>query len=171
MPAGALNAAKTHCPRGHHYTSENVYVLPSRPNARYCRACRRDEKRRAKNLIRHGDADWSPAPPPTPEERKARVAAWKRANAHRVREANARRSARKRKAGTFLLTPKDQQRLAGPCLYCGSPGGTIDHVVPIARGGTHGIGNLVPCCLPCNMSKHKSTVMEWRRRTNRPGGY
>lgn len=29
----------THCPAGHEYTPENTYVAPSRPNARYCRAC------------------------------------------------------------------------------------------------------------------------------------
>jgi hypothetical protein len=30
---------KTHCPQGHPYDEPNVYRLPSRPNARYCRAC------------------------------------------------------------------------------------------------------------------------------------
>ena len=36
---------KTHCPRGHEYTPENTYVLPSRPNARYCRTCHREQTR------------------------------------------------------------------------------------------------------------------------------
>lgn len=35
------NVAKTHCPQGHAYDEINTYVLPSRPNARYCRACQR----------------------------------------------------------------------------------------------------------------------------------
>lgn len=39
--SGAHWRAKTHCPAGHAYTPENTYRLPSRPNARYCRACRR----------------------------------------------------------------------------------------------------------------------------------
>lgn len=34
------NANKTHCSRGHEYTPENTYVIPSRPRGRYCRACR-----------------------------------------------------------------------------------------------------------------------------------
>lgn len=32
---------KTHCPQGHAYTPENTKVIPSRPTARYCRACHR----------------------------------------------------------------------------------------------------------------------------------
>jgi hypothetical protein len=35
------NASKTHCPQGHPYDEQNTYVLPSRPNARYCRTCQR----------------------------------------------------------------------------------------------------------------------------------
>ncbi|WP_168714674.1 NUMOD4 motif-containing HNH endonuclease [Streptomyces sp. A0592] len=34
-------ASRTHCPQGHEYTSENTRVTPSRPNARYCKACYR----------------------------------------------------------------------------------------------------------------------------------
>ncbi len=33
-------ASKTHCAHGHPYTPENIYVRPSRPNARHCRMCR-----------------------------------------------------------------------------------------------------------------------------------
>ena len=33
------NKRKTHCPQGHPYDAENTRVIPSRPGARYCRAC------------------------------------------------------------------------------------------------------------------------------------
>lgn len=33
------NVNKTHCPQGHPYDEVNTYVTPSRPTARYCRAC------------------------------------------------------------------------------------------------------------------------------------
>ncbi|MGP9622564.1 NUMOD4 motif-containing HNH endonuclease [Corynebacterium sp. AOP34-AQ2-28] len=32
-------ANKTHCPAGHPYDAENMKVIPSRPTARYCKAC------------------------------------------------------------------------------------------------------------------------------------
>lgn len=43
---GSSNARKTHCPKGHPYSGENLYVPPSRPN-RMCRTCRRDQKKAA----------------------------------------------------------------------------------------------------------------------------
>lgn len=33
------NANKTHCPQGHPYDEANTIKIPSRPTARYCRAC------------------------------------------------------------------------------------------------------------------------------------
>lgn len=42
---------KTHCPQGHPYTPENTRIIPSRPNARYCKACQKEHlrKHREKN--------------------------------------------------------------------------------------------------------------------------
>jgi hypothetical protein len=43
------------------------------------------------------------------------------------------------------------------CVYCGRTSKDsvldIDHVVPIAAGGTNDIENLVPACVECNMGK------------------
>jgi excisionase family DNA binding protein len=44
------------------------------------------------------------------------------------------------------------------CYYCGVPlhpirTFTIDHVVPVVRGGTNDLGNLVASCRSCNTSK------------------
>lgn len=44
---GALQRAKTHCPRGHAYTPANTYVQPS-TGGRLCRACDREKKRAAR---------------------------------------------------------------------------------------------------------------------------
>lgn len=42
----------------------------------------------------------------------------------------------------------------GRCTYCGRTGRmTRDHVIPVSRGGTNDIGNIVPACLPCNSGK------------------
>jgi hypothetical protein len=43
------------------------------------------------------------------------------------------------------------------CVYCGRRGRgillTIDHVFPVALGGTNDVGNLVTACRPCNLTK------------------
>ncbi len=52
----------------------------------------------------------------------------------------------------------------GLCHYCGKkfPAAklTMDHIVPVARGGTSSKGNVVPACKPCNQSKKLSTPVE-----------
>ena len=54
------------------------------------------------------------------------------------------------------------KRQGKACAYCPAAADTIDHVVPLVRGGTNYEGNLVPCCKPCNSSKGWRTVVEWR---------
>lgn len=49
-----------------------------------------------------------------------------------------------------------------PCAYCGARADTIDHVLPLVRGGTNYEGNLVPACRRCNSSKSGKTIIEWR---------
>ena len=43
------------------------------------------------------------------------------------------------------------------CVYCAThldhASATLDHVVPLARGGAHDSGNLVAACAPCNRLK------------------
>lgn len=42
----------------------------------------------------------------------------------------------------------------GTCAYCGSlDGTTMDHVIPISKGGAHVADNVVPACLACNSAK------------------
>ncbi|GAB6096938.1 HNH endonuclease [Desulfatiferula olefinivorans] len=53
----------------------------------------------------------------------------------------------------------------GVCHYCGAsvtPSElTMDHVVPLARGGRSTKGNVVPACKDCNTKKKKLLPMEW----------
>ena len=57
-----------------------------------------------------------------------------------------------------------QQCQAGVCHYCkrnvGADALTMDHVVPVARGGTSTKGNVVPCCKDCNAKKTCLTPAE-----------
>jgi 5-methylcytosine-specific restriction endonuclease McrA len=59
-----------------------------------------------------------------------------------------------------------QQKLAiGVCYYCGGvfkPGDlTMDHIVPMARGGRSSKDNLVTCCKDCNNKKKTLLPIEW----------
>lgn len=104
-----------------------------------------------------------------PERYKEQMRNWRKNNKQRKRELEHRRRTRKQNNGVCSITPKDMRYLEGPCAYCGSTENiTMDHVVPISRGGTHGIGNLVPCCSNCNSHKLDRTVMEWRMNKSRP---
>ena len=50
------------------------------------------------------------------------------------------------------------------CSYCGIELGdspTIDHDIPLSRGGTNYIDNLVPACKSCNSTKHTRTGEEY----------
>lgn len=51
------------------------------------------------------------------------------------------------------------------CQYCGRRGQRLecDHVVPVCRGGTDALSNLVTACLRCNRSKGSKLVAEWAR--------
>jgi 5-methylcytosine-specific restriction endonuclease McrA len=53
----------------------------------------------------------------------------------------------------------------GVCHYCRLPTPprelTMDHVVPLARGGRSTKGNVVPCCKECNTRKKHLLPMEW----------
>lgn len=115
------------------------------------------------------------------ERHNARGRSWAEANKekhrqsvknHRLakpemhREKEHRRRARARGNGVFAVLPSEVARLlASPCAACGSRESiVIDHVVPIARGGRHSVGNLQPLCLTCNASKGSSFMSEFRNR-------
>ena len=53
----------------------------------------------------------------------------------------------------------------GTCHYCGKNVPpkelTLDHVVPLARGGRSTKGNCVPACKECNNQKKNLLPIEW----------
>ena len=51
---------------------------------------------------------------------------------------------------------------AGCCIYCGERKPlTVDHNVPISRGGTNDISNILPACFSCNHQKNRKTAREY----------
>lgn len=114
----------------------------------------------------------------------ASAVAWKKANpeanraiARRAYSKNpetAKRAARNRRAReasveVLRFTDADWQAVlrhyGHRCAHCGASGRlTRDHVIPLALGGRHSVGNIIPACTPCNSSKRDSLLMEFRSK-------
>ncbi|MCZ6801150.1 MAG: HNH endonuclease [Nitrospirae bacterium] len=79
---------------------------------------------------------------------------------------NAKRIRKERdKARELKRTPWWKNQLhKGTCHYCGhqfSPAQlSMDHIVPLARGGKSTKGNIVPSCVDCNRKKKLETPAE-----------
>lgn len=72
----------------------------------------------------------------------------------------------KAKARVLRQTRWWHQKIAkGECHYCGRrfpPGElTMDHIVPVIRGGKTTKGNVAPACKECNSKKKYLLPMEW----------
>lgn len=54
------------------------------------------------------------------------------------------------------------ERYGNICLACGRQGNlTVDHVIPISKGGSNSIENIQPLCGTCNSIKH-SKIIDFR---------
>lgn len=67
-----------------------------------------------------------------------------------------------------------KRRIAdGVCSYCRRRVGgkllTMDHLVPLARGGRSIRGNVVPACKDCNTRKKSLLPVEWQEYLERLG--
>lgn len=55
---------------------------------------------------------------------------------------------------------------SGCCYYCGKKTAyknlTMDHVLPLTRGGKSTKDNLVPCCKSCNTTKKSMMPLQWQ---------
>lgn len=137
-----------------------------------CRQAASNRKMAYDTLNRERNAAYSRAWRKANRERKAVTdGAWKQANLVKQRgyeaKSRARRATDKTGNGVFTVTEQDWLRLCArydnACAYCGTKAKlTRDHVIPLVRGGRHSIGNLIPACGPCNSSKNKKFLVEWR---------
>lgn len=105
------------------------------------------------------------------------VANWKKANPEKVKAMNRkrvetgqaaegahRRRARARANGIANCAARVKfLRLMPLCQYCFTSIGkaTIDHIIPLSRGGAHYPNNLVASCPSCNSQKHNKLLSEW----------
>jgi 5-methylcytosine-specific restriction endonuclease McrA len=64
-----------------------------------------------------------------------------------------------------------RRRSSGMCHYCGQRFPprelTMDHIVPIIRGGHSTRGNVVPACKDCNSKKRYMLPAEWEEYLER----
>jgi 5-methylcytosine-specific restriction endonuclease McrA len=144
----------------------------------YARALARREANPTPN--RERAKAWAKA---NPDRMAARATAWRRANPERRAEIvrqwrerhpeqakaiAARRRAMMRQASTVNFTADQlDQRMSmfgHSCWMCGGPFEHVDHVKPIARGGSHCLANLRPACAPCNKAKAAKWPFDIRRR-------
>jgi len=88
------------------------------------------------------------------------VSAYKRAHPESVQMWNAVRTARKRCVGGDL-TPSQWMEVKSlydhSCLCCGRKEPdvklSVDHVIPVCKGGKGDASNIQPLCMPCNLRK------------------
>lgn len=110
--------------------------------------------------------------------RRIRVRKWYKANSHKAvaatkdwnrrnpeykRASEQRRRSAKIGNGVFEISKKEISKIiSSACVACGSYDKmTMDHIIPLSRGGKHSIGNLQPLCFSCNSSKNNRTMTEW----------
>lgn len=106
--------------------------------------------------------------PPEPVEQRMTRTAFRAV-------ATGRRAARKCGAADISLTVEEWLRVCAgfgfSCAYCGyhPPGRgcrayrmlTMDHMIPLKRGGDHSALNVVPACYHCNIEKGNATPLEY----------
>lgn len=136
----------------------------------------RRKKYRAKDDAR--SAAWRKANPERMEARRRRWREqnpdkhlqaqrdWESRNPHSVAVRLENRRARKKNAAGRCSIKQAQARIAlygGMCAYCGiRPHEPLDHVIPLARGGTNWPANFRPSCKKCNRNKSDKLLSEWK---------
>lgn len=106
------------------------------------------------------------------ERVNAAVREWNKRNRARKLESNRTRRVRVAGNGVFVISPKDQRRLATvercghcDCKFTASNVRHLDHRMPVCMGGTHSIGNLWALCSSCNLRKGGKLYAVWRYGT------
>lgn len=112
-----------------------------------------------------------------PEESRERVAEWAKANPDKMQAIRLRRRGLLSSAGD--ADPAHLTKLLSEpcCAYCevefqpcSMRERTIDHVLPLVRGGTNATENLLAACRRCNSQKNRKTLEEWVATGRSPKG-
>ncbi len=100
-----------------------------------------------------------------PEKVKASKAKWRAENPEKMKGYNHSRRARKQNAPGTFTAEQLKARFdyhGNRCVYCLCEGSmTLEHQIPLARGGSNWPSNLVPACGKCNYTKNDKTPSEF----------
>jgi 5-methylcytosine-specific restriction endonuclease McrA len=102
------------------------------------------------------------------EKNRARVKDWKQRNPEMAKEHVRRRRARKHSAeGSHSAKDIINQlhKQSNRCFYCDKEltDYHADHVIPLSKGGSDYIENIVITCPTCNHRKSSKLLNEWKR--------
>ena len=100
-----------------------------------------------------------------PQKFRDKEACYRSRNPEYGKAKENRRRAKQVKASGFFTDEQWQARLdyhGNSCAYCNSTEDlTIDHMIPLSRGGSQWASNLVPACRSCNSTKGDKTPIEF----------
>lgn len=142
--------------RGTKYRIENPETFKSsqaKYNATGKRLMSYEKYREANpNYSRDASARWLIA---HPEQAREKASRWLKDNPVSNRQKSHRRRILMRGACFKAIPVKELAEFYNrPCVACGATTGqTIDHIVPISKGGLHIMGNLQTLCRSCNCRK------------------
>lgn len=109
-----------------------------------------------------------------PERHKAAMAVYNRAHPEvRRAKGNAYRARAREAEGHFTSVEWRGmvESHGGRCAYCGVVAPLeVDHRIPLKRGGSNWIANILPACGPCNRRKGQLTEAEFRARLDTERG-
>jgi 5-methylcytosine-specific restriction endonuclease McrA len=156
---GNASSRKEACPQGHPYDDENTYLYKG---TRQCKTCRK--QRVMESFERHKDKRVAEQREYYQRNRERLIAGavqWARDNPERAALTARLKKQRRRAAG--VLTAEEWLQILDQhghqCLACGIDGPlTIDHIVPVSKGGPNMADNVQPLCGPCNSSKGTNTI-------------
>lgn len=138
------------------YASEYRLAHPGKDAENARRRYAADPEKARERLRRDYAAD------PERARKEARKRNRKHHAAHPGRKAEQRQARRAKTPYSPELAALMAELREQPCAYCGSTGkSTIDHIVPLARGGKHEADNLTSACYSCNSSKKDKLLEEW----------
>lgn len=108
-----------------------------------------------------------------PEKARQMMKEWRAANPEKAREHDANNSAKRRLAEGRHTTADVKRRLLLQGFKCADCGKSVkseyhvDHITPIALGGSNWPSNLQILCPSCNQHKHAKHPLDWAKEKGR----